>query len=210
MKAGGNPLLRAEHSLHGEAGYEHTRRFNALMLRFNADVYANRVSDQIKWLPASEYWTPRNISSVFSRGVEFNLTLSDSKDINRLTMRYTYGKAEKDKAEFAGDQTVGHQLPFLPREQIFVQARSAWRSLYFGLRLNRASFRYLTLQNDAAQILPAFTTADAWLTIAKRFAGQYWQINFSVLNLFDLRYQVIAGYPMPPRSFRIGFNINKL
>ncbi len=206
---GGNAQLRPEKSLHGEAGYEQTRQFNSFVVRFNVDAYANLVTDQIKWLPGSDYWTPQNIASVYSRGLEGHLTISDSRDVSRLTINYTYGKAEKDKAEFIGDRTVGNQLPFLPREQIFIQARSAWRHVSFGLRLNHASFRYLNLQNDAQQILPAYTTGDLWLAFHKQWLRQQCQISFSVQNLFDLRYQVVAGYPMPPRSLMVNLKLNR-
>jgi len=205
---GGNPRLRPEKSFHAEAGYEHTRQLGSFVWRFNADLYANLVSDQIKWLPGSDYWTPQNIAGVYSRGLEWRLTVSDIKDVSRLTVNYTYGRAEKNKAEFMGDPTVGNQLPFVPREQISIQTRSAWRNVRFGLRLTHASFRYLTLQNDARQILPAYTTGGLWLGVAKTWLGQHWNLGCSIHNLFDLRYQVVAGYPMPPRSFLLSIALN--
>ncbi len=205
---GGNPDLAPEFSDNAEFGYQIVRRIYAALLSANASVFLNRVHDQIKWLPEGALWRPVNIAEVQSRGLEFRTSLEHLEGWYRLHFNYTYGRSEKQKAEFPGDQTVGNQLPYLPREVIRLRAEFRLFGWRLGVQAVRESFRYLTIQNSPDQILPAFHLLTAWLTHA--YQTKHWRVRggVTVNNLLDTRYQTLPGYPMPPRTVTVGIEFS--
>lgn len=205
---GGNPQLQAEKSLNWETGFEYERIF---LHNWNGTVqvyfYSNRVYDQIKWMPGGAFWSPQNISEVISRGIEWVTQWSDLSGRHRLFFNYRHGIAEKNKAEFPGDATVGKQLPFLPREQWNLSLQSALWLLRYGLQVEAMSFRFTSLQNDADQVLPANTTAAIWTALTFNRLEQEFTLGVKVENLFNSNYEIMKGYPMPPRNFSISLTV---
>ena len=205
---GGNAQLQPEKSLNWETGFEYER---ILLNKWNAAVqvyfYSNRVYDQIKWMPQGAFWSPQNISEVISRGLEMETQWSDLSGRHRLIFNYRYGIAEKNKAEFPGDGTVGKQLPYLPREQWNLNLQSGLWLLRYGLQVEAMSFRYTSLQNDAGQVLPANTTLAIWAAFTYSRFEQEVTLGARVENLFNANYEIINGYPMPPRSFSISLTV---
>lgn len=206
---GGNPNLNPEKSYNGEVGFEYDYAlFDRIRMIFNIYAYQNRVSNQIKWLPAGTYWTPQNIVKVISQGMEFETTLSDLNNRHQIFFNYKYGIAEKDAAEFIGDETVGNQLPNIPREQWNINLQTTWFFSQWGLQVSGISFRYNTIQNEPNQILPAYYAAAIWGSINYEFYEQQFTISGKVDNLLNTHYEVIKGYPMPPRNYSVSLSIS--
>ena len=203
-RPGGNGDLHPEESLNFETGAEFKNNISRYLL-YNIQIalYENRVDDQIKWLPDGSVWTPQNISEVLSKGLELDASLSDLADNHVISFNYRYGISEKRKAEVEGDETIGNQLPFLPREQVNVNARTIWRHLKFGVDFSHISFRYKTIQNEAGQILPAYSLFNAWTGFDFNLDKNKISLALAISNLFDTNYEVMNGYPMPGRNYTL-------
>ncbi len=205
---GGNADLKPEQSLNLESGARYKTVFDSIAVTLNGGLYRNRVSDQIKWLPEAGLWKPSNILEVDSRGGELESSVAHINGVHRLWFNYRYGLAKKTAAEFKGDNTNGNRLQLIPAEQWSAGVQSGWKNLRAGLQGAGTGFRYKTMQNDADQILPSFAVWRVWASVHFRVAGQKGALSASVENLLDKRYEVIPGYPMPPRNFRLGLSIN--
>ena len=194
--------MEPEKSINIEGGIEYGRNINQILtFDIHAAIYQNKVKDQIKWLPGASVWTPQNISEVLSRGLEIETSFSDMKSIHRIVFNYRYGISEKHQVEFTGDNTAGNQLPYLPREQWNLKAKSGWRSMRFGINYSGVSFRYKTIQNEADQILPTYSVFDSWIGIDINLNKYKIRLSMSIENLFNKDYEVMDGYPMPPRNY---------
>jgi len=206
---GGNPGLSPEKSYNAEVGIEYDYALlDRVRMKFNVYAYQNRISNQIKWLPGGTYWTPQNIVKVISQGMEFESVVSDLDSRQQISFNYKYGIAEKDRAEFAGDATVGNQLPNIPREQWNMNLQTTWLFSQFGFQISGMSFRYNTIQNEPNQILPAHYSATVWGALNYEIYQQQFTISGRVDNLLNKNYEVIRGYPMPPRNYSIALSIS--
>lgn len=206
---GGNADLKPERSFNVEGGARYKAVLDSFSVSMTGALYQNRVSDQIKWLPRAGVWQPFNILEVDSRGVEMESSVAHVNGRHRLWFNYRYGLAKKAAAEFEGDATNGNRLPLIPAEQWSAGLQSGWKNFRSGLQAAGTGFRYITMQNDAEQILPAHTIWRLWVSVRFKAAGQKAAFSASVENLLDKRYEVMPGYPMPPRNFRLGLTIGK-
>ena len=201
---GGNPHLLPERSIFGEAGLSYENLLaDAVYLRLQAAYYINRVTNLIKWLPAGQVWTPQNIGQVLSRGIEADARLATPDNRYILQAKYTRGSSRKNKADFEGDRTVGNQLPYLPDEQVNLSLQTNHGLFSAGVNGWYSSFRYTTLQNDPQSILPSVNVWRIWLSFNTVLYRQKLTLLFHIDNLFDQSYQIISGYPMPPRQYGI-------
>ena len=204
---GGNPDLKPEQSFNMEAGTRYKSTFDSATVTLSAGLYQNRVSNQIKWLPENGLWKPYNILEVDSRGVEIEGSVAHKNGLHRLWFNYRYGLAKKAAKEFDGDRTIGHRLPLIPAEQWNAGLQSGWKNIRSGVQISGVGFRYKSIQNDAEQILPSYQVWRIWSSVHFNMAGQKAAFSASVENLLDKRYEVMPGYPMPPRSFRLGLSL---
>jgi iron complex outermembrane receptor protein len=201
---GGNPDLNVEKSVNLETGIEFNKSFGRVVqFEVHTALYQNKVKDQIKWLPDGSIWSPQNISQVLSRGIEMETVISDIKKLHIVKFNYRYGNSEKQKAEFDGDETVGKQLPFLPREQWYLDTQSGWRSLRFGFTYSDVSFRYKTIQNESDQILSSYSVLDFWIGHEFSLDKNRLNLSLAIKNLLNENYQVMDGYPMPWRNYTL-------
>lgn len=202
---GGNPNLKPEYARNLEAGVRQNILFARWLGHLEVSVYRNRVRDQIRWMPGHNgIWSPQNIRSIKSTGLEFDARLEHVNGIHRLEFNYSFGKSVKEAAEFAGDNTVGNQVPFLPQEQWSLTIQSGFSRWRMGMMFRHTGFRYLDFSNDPAQILPSFTVASLFVNSRFSVGKLRLQPALSVENVFDKHYQVLKGFPMPGRYFSIG------
>ncbi len=207
---GGNPDLDPENALNLETGFKHSYTHRNVIWMIQATVYHNLVENQIKWLQEGGYLQPQNISEIFSKGMELEARIGSISRTHAIGVQYTYGTSIKNKADFAGDATTGNQLPFLPREYWQANARTGFANVKAGLQFRYSSFSYNTIQNDSDDFTPSYYVTDLWLSYALEIMNQRMILNFSIKNIFDSQYEVIKGYPMPPRNIRLSLSIRNI
>lgn len=204
---GGNPNLRPESALNSELGARYQKSFYGVYLEMTAAVYQNRVENQIKWLPVNNVWRPQNILEVSSQGYEFDVSVSDLKAIHKIGVSYNRQNVEKSAPEFIGDKTEGNILPYIPGEQWRFEAQSGYSGFRTGVSAQAMSFRYKSIQNEADQVLAGHTIWRIWAGYQVRIWEHRVGISTSVENVFNAAYQVMPGYPMPPRNYKGGVSI---
>ncbi|MBD3225437.1 MAG: TonB-dependent receptor [Caldithrix sp.] len=207
-RPGGNPNLQPEQSINLETGVAYRQTFlSRIIYDSRISLYRNRVRHQIQWLPEGLTWQPRNVNRVLSQGIELFMALQTLNKHHQIQWHYTRGLTEKIKKSFAADNTKGNQLPFIPKEQWHIQGSATWRILNIGMRVTGTSFRYTTIANRAEDILPAHTRTDCWISVTKGLADQQFTVIGMMENALDTDYEVMPGYPMPGRFYKIELKI---
>ncbi len=161
-----------------------------------ANLFLLNVRDQIVSVPRSPVsWSARNVASVLTRGFELSAAGALFDDAVGVRLSYTRQRAE-DRSGAAAD---GKLLPYAP-EELFngaVEARLAAFNL--GVTWQYASHRFSGPTNEYSSMLPRYAVVGVnatatWGALALRA---------ECANLLDHEYQVVAGFPMPGRSFRL-------
>ncbi len=207
---GGNPNLKTEKSVDGEAGLQYwNSRFNA-----KATAFCKYVTNWIQWIPTGSYWEPRNVKRVLTRGVEVSATLNGpfrgitNKFDMSLNVNYTYTRATNLDAISPADQSAGKQLIYVPQHLANLGIYLEYRSVYVRAVNNYTGAVFITTDNT--QTLKAYYQLD--LEVGKTFAIREYEITaaFVINNVTGVQYQNIAQRPMPGRNFegKLRFNFN--
>jgi outer membrane cobalamin receptor len=103
-----------------------------------------------------------------------------------------------------GGKSYGHQIPYTPRHSgnLSLTATTPWVDLGYSVML--VGERYRLYQNTQANLVQGYV--DQGITLTRTF--DLWhgtlKAKAQVLNLFDVQYEVVRGYPMMGRNYRIG------
>jgi outer membrane receptor protein involved in Fe transport len=97
----------------------------------------------------------------------------------------------------------GKQLPFIPRHQIHAEAGLILDGWLFILDGHYSSRSYTTTENVAAlSVAPYFNFGSA-VGYSFSMISLNASIRLHVDNVFDTPYEIMKGYPMPLRNFRL-------
>jgi vitamin B12 transporter len=208
----GNPNLRPERStaydlgvsLSLSGGGEH---------ECDATLFYIDMSDRIIWTSAgSGSTTPKNLRSVVARGVEVSYGWRWSDLGLHLTASYTRSRTEKTSADYPGDSNLHTLVPYAPQEVVSWifgwdgdLALGAMRACGFSISGSHVGFRYTS--EDNTSYLPGYTVVKASVVVGFGFWNATELLRLDVRNLLNEEYQVMLGYPMPPRSYQISFEL---
>ncbi len=205
---GGNRELKPEDSWNEELSADLHFEWKKIKFSYIATVYNRNTKNWILWQPGPGYWSPENLLSVWSRGIEHRLKLKWSKNKTDITFLggYDYVRATNQKSKVENDVSVGKQLMYLPANHFFVMLQFTYRNFYLAYNHQYNDLRFTS--TDHSSYLPAFDIAT--VTIGKRIEmkNSYGDIFFRVNNLYDKEYQTIAWRPMPGRNFQFGITID--
>lgn len=214
---GGNPDLKPEHgftydaSLASDFEVDEMHHFAA-----SAGWFDSRIDDWILWLPSPKgFYIPRNVREVHSYGIESEL--SASLKLPRgwtagLSAHYSW-TASINQSSFVGseeDNSVGKQLPYVPRHSASAIVRIGWRGWSVAYKWQFYSERFTMSSNETTLTghLPAYSISG--LNIEKSFTlwGLPIDAKLAVNNLFDKEYQAILSRPMPGINFEAFLSVN--
>lgn len=202
---GGNPSLKPEHGASYDLGinFETKKHLQASVL-----IFSNYLNDHIIWLPGnSGFWSPENVRSTWSRGIESTLKIKfkTAQIKQQFSAAYSYTKATTTKANNSSLAVIGKQLMYVPEH--LINAGISARSEKFQARVNYqfGSKRFTSADNS--------TYLKAYQII--NFSGSYsidlkklsFRTGFRINNILNANYQMIAWRPMPGRSYLIDLNI---
>ena len=206
----GNPDLRPEHSTGYEAGFGWSGRWWA---EHHLDItgFVTAMKDRIVWIPATGgNVTPRNLRSVDARGLEVQYVMI--ADGIRFDLNYTRQRTLKMSEDYPGDPNTHVPVIYAPEETAGMQCM--W-SCVPGVRWISAvdvsgtyafvGHRYIT--EDAHDFLPAYQVLGAGVGMHLDLGQIRTHVKLQVENLLDASYEVMAGYPMPPRTLRVSCDI---
>ena len=196
----GNPELRPEDAWMTDLGCEYSHDFSgAWKVNAKLNGFFNYLTDKIASAPTDEdpnIWAPYNIGKVLSSGMDLagGFAWQDADWKCSFDVRYTLLSAVDKTPD---SYSYGQQIPYIAKHTLVLNAVASWKGWAFmpvwQLRAGRT---------DGSGTLDDWNTLN--LTLSKDLklpkTGPL-SFKFSVNNLFDCRYEISSGYPMPGRSF---------
>ena len=88
----------------------------------------------------------------------------------------------------------GNQIPYIPRHSGSIDINAGWRGWSLAWNTVLTGRRWSRSANTPDYYIEPWTTSDASLTWT---TGQILTLSLSVNNIFNRRYQIVQGYPMP-------------
>lgn len=201
----GNINLRPETSVNIDVGGIYAFKFftdNILNVSYSYIDYRDRIT----WLPGSEgSWRPENIdrsiSNIFSFTIESSLINSNSFSVmlnNGLTINNVF--------RISNDELNEKKLTYIPLEQFQTGLNMSMHGVSLNLFYSLVGKRYTDLQNK--NVLPVTDILDGNVNYSFDLFRVNARFGFEVNNIFNNNYQLISGYPMPLRNYRVTLKIN--
>ena len=221
---GGNPDLRSEGGWSYDAGLSFDLGLNRPWSRsvsgFPASVggsvtwFDSYIDDWIIWLPTPKgFFSPRNVKKVHSYGIELKLNSAFepfSGWVVDLNGSYSWTPSvNRGEKMSEADQSVGKQLPYVPRHSASVTGRLSWRSWSFLYKWAYYSQRFTMSSNEftISGHLPAYFMSNVSLEKALSFRPVDLQLKLAVNNLFNEDYLSVLSRPMPGINFEFFISI---
>ncbi|MEZ4721854.1 MAG: TonB-dependent receptor [Flavobacteriales bacterium] len=192
---GGNPQLKPEEGETIELGMAWKNDNADIKLTYFDSRYRNR----IRWLPTGSIFSPVNIASSHSHGVEVHW--SSSHRFNVIIIEPFANMAFTNSTGIIKDGGSRHSLSYSPANQGSVGVDLIKANLSLSTWCEYVSKRFIT--NDESAYMPAYallSTRLAW----KHKCGI--ETGLTVSNMFDTDYQNLPWRPMPGRSFQMSIN----
>jgi vitamin B12 transporter len=200
---GGNPDLENETGYLSEISWEMTSILSgSLQIKSDLSFFRNHISNMIQWRPGeSYYWEASNMGNIVTAGLESGIDVNYKvKGFNaRLNAGYAFTQASVARGGADNHDLPGHQLVYIPENQINSLLRLNWQHFYSAFNSIYTGKRFLTADNS--QYLPQYSVSDLTLGTKMNAGNISLELGFIIENLFNASYQNIAYYPMPGRSF---------
>jgi len=213
---GGNRDLKPEQGWNESAGLLIQFNFgikagnlNAYTWQFsNSSTYFNRnIRDWIYWLGGA-IWTPHNLAEVHSRGIETESKIiwNHQQTTWSIGLKTAYVLATTTESYLPNDGSIGKQIPYTPRYNGALNLGFGWRHLLLNYNHHYTGYRFVT--TDESQYLEPFQTGNIQLAYTVPLVHYSFSVNAQIKNLWNKRYEIVNGRPMPGRNFLIGLQMS--
>ena len=174
--------------------------------------YINRVDDKIVAIPTSSQfrWTMLNIGKVDVAGLDAKADAEFWRNgwSVDVTLRYSFQQA-LDHSD-PDSRTYGNQIPYIPLHSGGVDLCAGWEGWTFTWETVFTGARWSRTANTADYYIAPWTVSDVSLfrkiempELKNRAMFPELSAGITVRNLFDHRYQVVQGYPMPGTNLMV-------
>lgn len=200
----GSKNLKAErsHTLNAGTGYSPTS-----WLSVEADAFAMFTNNLIVSVPINPVVTSaQNVGVARTLGLEVKANANlFANDVVHVVWSYTL----QDARDATGRAYVdGTPIPYVPQE-LFNVSIFYDDDVWFGnLRWNYTGFRFSQLGGEYTSLLPSYHILGGSLGIHASGAVSKTDVRLQVDNLFNARYDIVRGFPMPGISARIVVGIS--
>ena len=179
------------------------RKWNASA---TVDFYANRVTDKIVAVPFNMFvWRIANLdrATIFGTDITAQVTFALST-AQKLTFNGNYSLQRAMNSTVKASPSYHNQLPYTPLHTF--AATLAWENPWANIAatMSGQSERWTTVDHAAGTRIDGFSVTD--LSLWRTFQSKY-TLRFTLQNLFDRQYDIVAHYPMPGRSWKAQFSI---
>ena len=212
---GGNPNLRKESGWSYDAGLSFAvGKKGVYSLKGSATWFDSYIHDWILWLPTTKgFFSPRNIKDVHAYGVELqaNLDVALAKEW-QLSLDGTYSwtpSINQGEQISVADQSVGKQLPYVPKHSATITGRISWRKWSFLYKWCYYSERFTMSSNDISFTgkLPEYFMSNISLEKIISFRWADLSLKGTINNLFNEEYLSVLSRPMPGINFEVFIGI---
>jgi iron complex outermembrane receptor protein len=204
----GNTDLKPESSLNIDAGVIYGFNLfsdNSVELTYS---YID-AKDKIVWSPNSNgLWTPKNIGKSESNVILFeaNLNKEFSNNLNAyINFNYSYTQSLKKSQDFEGDPSFDKQIFYIPQELAKCNVNLKYGNTGINLFYTFTGKRYTNFENT--KYLKAVDLFEGNVFQNFKLSKINTQIKFEVNNIFNEDYQILSGYPMPLRNYKLSLSL---
>jgi vitamin B12 transporter len=205
---GGNPNLKPESGYTGEASLtlEHSKKFesgNSIRFLLKECIFTRSIDNWIQWEPNGTFWSAHNLDKVWSRGVESNWSIEYHRGKLALlvggSVNYTLATLPENGS--LQENLRGKQLLYTPLYTVLNYLGISISKIHLLFQQQYCGFRYTS--SDNFQYLSPYRIYNA--SISKNIQVSKWNFStqFSIQNLLDESYQVVAQRPMPGRYYQV-------
>ena len=209
----GNAQLNPERVSQYDLGllFDRASRFGTIRaLRFQGDVYYNKVHDKIVAYPKGQQfrWTMLNLGLVDIRGCDISaLTSVNPIDELALTLRLQYTYQRAIDITNPADRYYGDQIPYIPRHSGSAVFNADWRGWNLNYSFIYVGGRYNQQENILYNYVQPWYTSDVSIMRSFRFGKFNAKAQIEINNIFSQDYEVITNYPMPERNYRFTITV---
>lgn len=203
---GGNPDLNPESGWTSETNLNYSINKTQFKNIVNIAIYNRTINNWIIWVPdeMSFIFKPRNISEVWSRGLEFSNSLSynlSKKAKISYDLNYNLNKSTYQISLSIPRVNQGDQLFYTPVNQLNNSLNFYFNNFQFQFA-NRSFSKSIGI-ND--KISP-YNITDFKISQTFKQKKNKFTVSLTANNLFNKAYEIIEFRPMPGRNFSINLN----
>ncbi len=172
--------------------------------RFSGEVTAfyQSTRNRISWLPdESGTWRPENIGTARSFGLESSGKRTVVLGAVVMTISAGYEFVNATDRSSKASETYGKPLRYVPRHTVRTGADFVGRHMSAGLSVRAVGRRYVT--EDASSWLSPYAVVDARVASRFNIGTTALRLTAALENVGSSDYQIVSGYPMPPRHLRL-------
>lgn len=209
---GGNPGLKPEQGYFFEAGtsYSVKSKNGKHKAVAEATFFYHEIINNIIWAPGSysNYWSPRNFGKTRSEGVEMHAdySLKYGKTGINFYGNYSYISAINASEDSSGEASSGKQLIYVPCHSGNAGFYANRSNYYLGYSFTFSGIRYI--YTDNSWYMPPYMVSDIHAGITLKPDNWVFSIQASIANITNTDYQVVPGYPMMRRNYRITLRVS--
>ncbi|MFN6943863.1 MAG: TonB-dependent receptor plug domain-containing protein [Cytophagaceae bacterium] len=205
---GGNPELVPESGWSQEIGIIGHKSLSTHKGEAGITFFNSNIENMIIWLPSGGFWSPENVQSVWSRGLEFNTKISGRfrKVDYKLSSGYSYVIATNQRTKSPGDRSLGKQLIYVPLYSAMFNLEFGYRNFNLRYNHNYTGNRFITADNS--QILEGYNLGNIYIGKSFRKKKLEYILSAQIHNIWNISYQVMLWQAMPLRSYQAGVSIN--
>ena len=202
----GDPALRPERAWTLDGGAVLPLRLGAATAEVEATAFTSAVRDQIVWRPgAGGAWRPGNVGRVRSAGWEGSLRAAAPLALGAaLALDLVLTRTAARDRTNPESTSYGQPLLYVPERQAKAAVTVGGAALALDLEAVHTGRRF-TASDGSASLNPVTIAAAGLRTRLDLGRGGAAGLAVRLENATDRRYQIVRGYPMPPRhlSFRL-------
>jgi iron complex outermembrane receptor protein len=207
-KETGNSDLRPEESFNAEAGLFYSFASN-IEGKLEVSYTYILAMNKIVWTPqGGGLWSPKNLAESVSKNLivssSFQKMLSSNVSV-RLDAGAQFLDSRKTSESYPDDPTKDNLIPYVPEFSANINIGTEFYKFEINLFYSHLGSRYSDLTNRVS--LSPVNTVDGNVGYELFIFGISSGLRLEINNLFDADYEVIPGYPMPLRNYRITFSI---
>lgn len=205
-RPGGNEDLEPEQGWSLDVGYTADLKLSQhLSLRHDVSVYDRVINNWIIWMGGA-IWTPHNLATVESRGVETENILAGQWQNTgfQFTANAGYTVAHTTASIIPNDGSLGKQIPYTPYGNLRLNARFHYRNFIAGYHFSYVGKRFINTDESGA--IPAYQISNVELGYSLRFDHDQFNLSAQLNNVFDEQYEVVNGRPMPGRNWMLSLS----
>lgn len=214
---GGNPDLKSEGGWTYDVGSTFDVACKApfpISMGGGITWFDSQIDDWIIWLPTTKgFFSPRNVKKVHAYGLECKLNVAFEPFKNwifDLNGSYSWtSSVNQGKKMSPADQSVGKQLPYVPKNSASLTARLTWHTWSFLYKWAYYSERFTMSSNDytISGHLPKYYMSNISLEKSLSLRPVDLQFKLAVNNLLNEDYLSVLSRPMPGVNFEFFIGI---